>query len=152
MPRLVLGCEEGGIGLDEGLDLGHGTNQALHLATVQRDREASKAVDAERTLLADLEGDGLRLRGSGKDGLHIRKLLFEGFVLLGKVREDGHRIGLSGIERQKRRTTPLSHGSGSDANHGFVIEVLCNAAQDSGCSAISGAGRVGEWQCCAHLQ
>jgi len=46
MPRLVLGCEEGGIGLDEGLDLGHGTNQALHLATVQRDREASKAVDA----------------------------------------------------------------------------------------------------------
>src|SRR5882672_7131691 len=83
MPSLVLGREQGGVGLDKGLDLRDRGDKALHLPPVQGDREATKAVDRKRALLGDLEGDALGLGSVGQ-------LELEGFVLLGKVGEDGH--------------------------------------------------------------
>ena len=95
---LVLGSEQSGVGLDEGVNLRHCANQALKLGAIQRDGEAAEAVDRYRATGAcaiglgcgDLEGDGLGLIGDGEQGLHVRKLLLQGFVLLGEVREDGH--------------------------------------------------------------
>lgn len=59
MPELGLDAQQGIIGLDEGRDLWSMGEEALHLATVESDREAAEAVDRDRALLRDFHRQGL---------------------------------------------------------------------------------------------
>jgi len=115
--ELVLRGQQGGVGLDEGLNCRHSRNEALNLRAVERDREAAKAIDAERTLLRDFHRDGLGLAGGDKLCLHISKLEAKGFVLLSEVREDGHWRFLSICSDAVAATIEASHGSPLRSNH-----------------------------------
>jgi len=93
-PELLLGFELRRVRLDEGLDVLRLGEQGLPLATVQRDREATEAVDGQGALLAHLHA----LDTLGLDSLERLILGAEtGELLLRGLDDGGDGAGLDGV-------------------------------------------------------
>src|SRR6202035_5198723 len=135
-PReIVVRCEGLGldgkqrrVGLDKGADGRGMVEQALHLAAIERDREAAEAVEGECALFGDFHSD--RIGSIGEGELRLERVDLG--LGLCEVLKDGHVIS-SYLHRCIIATIASSHIDRLASNH----ELLQRSGAGYVCSAIS---------------